>query len=107
MIFGPRRRRDALKNVQAERNTFLTRSITAAVLAAFGLALLVTRLFDLQVTEHSYFSTRADANRMRVVPVGKEMIIQISVATLAPIVPLALTLMPLEELLRKLLGILL
>ncbi len=70
MIFGPRRRRDALKNVQAERNTFLTRSITAAVLAAFGLALLVTRLFDLQVTEHSYFSTRADANRMRVVPVA-------------------------------------
>ena len=44
---------------------------------------------------------------MRIVPVGKEMIIQISVATLAPIVPLALTLMPLEELLRKLLGILL
>ncbi len=41
------------------------------------------------------------------VPLTKDMIIQLSVATLAPIVPLALTMMPLEELLKKLLGILL
>jgi hypothetical protein len=41
------------------------------------------------------------------VPLSKDMIIQLSVATLAPIVPLALTMMPLEELLKKLLGILL
>ncbi len=70
MIFGPRRRRDALKNIQAERNTFLIRSITAAILAAFGLVALITRLIDLQVTDYAYFSTRADANRMRVVPVA-------------------------------------
>jgi hypothetical protein len=42
---------------------------------------------------------------MRVVPVSKEAIFQLGVATLAPIVPLMLTLMPLDELLRKLLGI--
>jgi hypothetical protein len=41
------------------------------------------------------------------VPLTKDMIIQLGVATLAPIVPLALTMMPLEELLKKLLGILL
>jgi hypothetical protein len=41
------------------------------------------------------------------VPLTKDMIIQLAVATLAPIVPLALTMMPLEELLKKLLGILL
>ena len=41
------------------------------------------------------------------VPVSKEMAIQITMATLAPLVPLALTMMPLEELLKKLLGILL
>jgi hypothetical protein len=35
------------------------------------------------------------------------MVLQLAAATLAPIVPLALTMMPLEELLRKLLGILL
>jgi hypothetical protein len=44
---------------------------------------------------------------MRPVPVTKEMVIQLAAATLAPIVPLALTMMPLEELLKKLIGILL
>ena len=44
---------------------------------------------------------------MRLAPVTKEMIIGLAVATLAPIAPLALTMMPLEELLKKLLGILL
>jgi hypothetical protein len=44
---------------------------------------------------------------MRPVPVTKEMVIQLAVATLAPIAPLALTMMPLEELLKKLIGILL
>ena len=44
---------------------------------------------------------------IRPAPVTKEMVIQLAAATLAPIVPLALTMMPLEELLKKLLGILL
>jgi hypothetical protein len=44
---------------------------------------------------------------MKPAPVTKEMVIQLAAATLAPIVPLALTMMPLEELLKKLLGILL
>jgi len=44
---------------------------------------------------------------MRQVPLTKEMIIRIAAATLAPVVPLALTMMPLEELLKKLLGVLL
>jgi hypothetical protein len=43
---------------------------------------------------------------MRLAPVTKETILQIVVATLALIAPLALTMMPLEELLKKLLGIL-
>jgi hypothetical protein len=42
---------------------------------------------------------------MRLVPVSKEAIFQLAVAAVAPIVPLLLTLMPLEELLRKLIGI--
>ena len=40
-------------------------------------------------------------------PVTKAMVIQLAMATLAPIVPLALTMMPLEELLKRLLGVLL
>ena len=43
---------------------------------------------------------------MRIVPVTKEAVLQLAAATLAPIVPLALTMMPLEELLKKLFGIL-
>jgi hypothetical protein len=40
-------------------------------------------------------------------PVTKAMVLQLAMATLAPIVPLALTMMPLEELLKRLLGMLL
>jgi len=43
---------------------------------------------------------------MRIAPVTKETIVQLVAATLAPIVPLALTMMPLEELLKTLLGVL-
>jgi hypothetical protein len=43
---------------------------------------------------------------MRIAPVTKEAILRLAAATLAPIVPLALTMMPLEELLKKLFGIL-
>jgi hypothetical protein len=43
---------------------------------------------------------------MRLVPITKEAIVQLAAATLAPVVPLALTVMPLEELLKKLFGIL-
>jgi hypothetical protein len=44
---------------------------------------------------------------MRVAPITKEAVLQLVAATLAPLVPLALTMMPLEELLKKLLGVLL
>jgi hypothetical protein len=43
---------------------------------------------------------------MRIVPVTTEALFQLAVATVAPIVPLVLTLMPLEDLLKKLFGIL-
>jgi hypothetical protein len=43
---------------------------------------------------------------MRIVPVSKEAIFQLAVATVVPIAPLLLTLMPLEDLLKKLFGIL-
>ena len=43
---------------------------------------------------------------MRIAPFTKETILQLAAATLAPVMPLALTMMPLEELLKRLLGIL-
>jgi hypothetical protein len=43
---------------------------------------------------------------MRIAPVTKDAILQLAAFTLVPVVPLALTMMPLEELLKKLFGIL-
>lgn len=43
---------------------------------------------------------------MRLAPFAKETVLQLTAATLVPIAPLLLTMMPLEELLKKLLGIL-
>jgi hypothetical protein len=43
---------------------------------------------------------------MRMVPISKEAFLRLAMATLVPIVPLLLTMMPLEEILKKLVGIL-
>ena len=43
---------------------------------------------------------------MRIAPVTKDAILRLVVAALAPIAPLALTMMPMEELLKKLFGML-
>ena len=43
---------------------------------------------------------------MQFAPVTKDAIIRLVAATLAPIAPLALTMMPLDELLKMLFGIL-
>ena len=43
---------------------------------------------------------------MGIAPVTRQAVVQLVAATLAPIAPLALTMMPLEELLKKLFGIL-
>ncbi|MES0872986.1 penicillin-binding protein 2 [Sinimarinibacterium thermocellulolyticum] len=70
MMLGPPRRRDALKNVRDERKAFLARSAVAVLMLVLGLGLLIARLVNLQISQHGYFSTRADENRMRVVPVA-------------------------------------
>jgi hypothetical protein len=44
---------------------------------------------------------------MRLIPVTKGMVIQLALATLAPVAPLLLTMMPLDELVRKLFGMVL
>lgn len=51
-------------------------------------------------------STYDVVRTMQLAPITKEVIILLGAATLAPIAPLALTMMPLEELLKTLLGIL-
>jgi hypothetical protein len=43
---------------------------------------------------------------MQITPITRDAIIRLAAATLVPIVPLALTMMSLEELLKKLFGVL-
>jgi hypothetical protein len=43
---------------------------------------------------------------MRIVPFNKETIVHLAVVTVAPVAPLLLTMMSLEDILKKLLGIL-
>ena len=42
---------------------------------------------------------------MRMAPVTRELVVQVAAATLLPVAPLLLTMMPLEELLKKLFGV--
>jgi hypothetical protein len=42
---------------------------------------------------------------MRITPVTRDAILRLVAAVLVPIAPLALTMMPLEELLKKLMGV--
>lgn len=46
-------------------------------------------------------------HEMRLAPVTRDVIIRLAIATLLPVAPLLLTIMPLEELLKRLLGIIL
>ena len=59
----------AIKNREAELNTFRNRVLVAgfAILIAFGT--LAARMFYLQVIKRDYFHTLAEANRISVVPV--------------------------------------
>ena len=41
---------------------------------------------------------------MRTFPITRDALVQLAAATFAPIVPLALTMMPLDELLKRLFG---
>jgi hypothetical protein len=52
---------------------------------------------------NSYNMVRA----MRLAPITKDAVLVIAVATLLPLAPLLLTIMPLEEIAAKLIGILL
>ena len=62
-------RHGAFKNIHEERQSFLTRIVFAGVLCLIMALVLVARLFNLQVLQYEYYSTRADDNRMRLTPV--------------------------------------
>ena len=53
-----------LKDHEAERHLFNRRLLVAGVLMFFLFALLLTKVVDLQVSQHEYFSARSDGNRL-------------------------------------------
>lgn len=60
----------SIKNLQRERQAFLARALLGTIFCFVCSAVLVVRLFDLQVLQNQYFLTRANENRMRIVPVA-------------------------------------
>jgi len=53
-----------LKDHEAERHLFNRRLLFAGVLIFFLFALLLSKVVDLQVRQHEYFSARSDGNRL-------------------------------------------
>lgn len=62
-------RRESLKNLQREKNLFAARVAVGALVCLLMAGLLLFRLSDLQIQGHEYYTTRANDNRLRVVPV--------------------------------------
>src|SRR5690349_17838336 len=58
-----------LKNIEQELGRFRTRLIAAAAFVLFAFGLLGSRLVYLQIYKHEELSTRAENNRISVVPV--------------------------------------
>ncbi len=58
-----------LKNVEQELGRFRARLLAAAVFVVVGFSVVGARLWVLQVMRHDELSTRAEANRIAVVPV--------------------------------------
>ena len=62
-------RRESIKNLQREKTLFAARVAVGAVLCLLMTGLLLYRLSSLQIQGHEYYATRANDNRLRVVPV--------------------------------------
>ena len=64
-----RPRRRPIKDHALEARQFSNRAMTAFVIIAAALLLLVSRFVYLQVVAHEEFATRSASNQVRVVPV--------------------------------------
>lgn len=66
----------SIKNPLLERDIFIARIVIAFVVALIICAVLGWRMTQLQVTQHEYYSTRSDDNRMqpRVIPPPRGLI---------------------------------
>ncbi len=58
-----------LKNYERERHNFHLRLAIAAIVALLGFGVLLARFVYLQVVQHDYYQTKAEDNRISIVPV--------------------------------------
>jgi penicillin-binding protein 2 len=58
-----------LRNVEQELDLFRTRLLAAGLLVLIGFAILIARLFTLQVVKYDELSTQAEKNRIAIVPI--------------------------------------
>ena len=63
-------RRAELKNTERELYNFQLRMAIAAVVALLAFGLLLARFVYLQVLQHDYYQTKAEDNRISIVPVA-------------------------------------
>ncbi len=68
--FGAADTFDSVKDIFEEKKSFTHRVWFAALLVLVLIGLLVARLGQIQIFQHDYYVTRADENRMRLVPVA-------------------------------------
>lgn len=59
-----------LKNYERERHNFHLRLAIAAIVALLGFGVLLTRFVYLQVVQHDYYQTKAEDNRISIVPIA-------------------------------------
>ncbi len=64
-----RGRQTRIKNIGAEKQLFVVRSVVAAIIAGLLLVIVAGRLFQLQVLKHEYYTTLSQGNRIRTEPV--------------------------------------
>lgn len=60
---------ESVRDIFEEKRSFTRRVMVAALVVLLLSGLLVARLTQIQLVQHDYYTTRADDNRMRLIPV--------------------------------------
>lgn len=60
---------ESVKDIFEEKRSFTRRVMVAALLVLLLAVLLIARLAQIQLVQHDYYVTRADENRIRLIPV--------------------------------------
>src|ERR1700739_2343390 len=68
-VFGLAETFESVRDIFEEKRAFTRRVMVAALLVVVLSGLLVARLTQIQLVEHDFYTTRADENRMRLIPV--------------------------------------